>query len=170
LNEGKQMTGAVIPGAPSHLSGDWTNIVWSQCYREVKKLQIRIVKAWQQKRWGKVNALQRLLTHSYSAKALAVRRVTENQGKNTPGVDGVTWPTPSSKTQAIETLKLRSYRPLPLKRVYIPKKKDQRRALGIPGMKNRAMQVLHLLSLEPIAEALILILMAFAAGVRQRML
>ena len=69
--------------------------------RNVRRLQARIVKATQEGRWGKVKALQRLLTHSFSGKALAVRRVTENQGKNTPGVDKVIWNTPQKKATAI---------------------------------------------------------------------
>ena len=45
-----------------------------------------------------------LLTHSFSGKALAVRRVTTNRGKNTPGVDNVVWKTPEAKTNAIAEL------------------------------------------------------------------
>ena len=66
---------------------DWYAIDWQKVNGEVRRLQARIVQATQAGRWGKVKALQRLLTHSFSAKVLAVRRVTENQGKNTPGVD-----------------------------------------------------------------------------------
>ncbi|HDR9039217.1 TPA: group II intron reverse transcriptase/maturase, partial [Burkholderia vietnamiensis] len=84
--------------------------------------------------------------------ALAVKRVTENQGRNTPGVDKVTWKTPGAKTNAIASLKRRDYSPLPLRRVLIPKKNGKTRPLGIPVMKCRAMQALHLLALEPIAE------------------
>ena len=76
----------------------------------VRRLQARIVKAIQEGRWGKVRALQHLLTHSFSAKALAVRRVTENQGKRTPGVDRVTWETPEQKATAICTLRQWGYR------------------------------------------------------------
>jgi hypothetical protein len=89
-------------------------------------------KATKEKRWGKVKALQRLLTHSFSGKALAVRRVTENQGKNTPGVDKVTWNTPHKKLNAVYTLGQRDYHPQPLRRVSIPKKNGKMRALGIP--------------------------------------
>jgi RNA-directed DNA polymerase len=110
------------------------------------------VKATQEGRWGRVNALQRLLTHSFSGKALAVRRVTENQGKRTPGVDQETWETPAKKATAIRALRQRGYRPRPLRRVYIPKANGKRRPLGIPTMKDRAMQALYLLALEPIAE------------------
>lgn len=77
-------------GASFHGVTDWHDIDWASVSRNVRRLQARIVKATKEKRWGKVQALQRLLTHSFSGKALAVRRVTENQGKNTPGVDKVT--------------------------------------------------------------------------------
>jgi RNA-directed DNA polymerase len=112
----------------------------------------RIVKATKEKRWGKVKALQRLLTHSFSGKALAVRRVTENNGSNTPGVDQVIWNTPEKKAQAIATLKQRGYRPQPLRRIYIPKRNGRKRPLGIPCMKDRAMQALYLQALDPVAE------------------
>jgi RNA-directed DNA polymerase len=91
--EGKQMTEEPqedSTGAPFHGGTDWHALNWQSVNHNVRRLQARIVKATQEKRWGKVKALQRLLTHSFSGKALAVRRVTENQGKNTPGVDKVT--------------------------------------------------------------------------------
>ncbi len=77
-------------GASSHSQQRWDGIPWYRTQCNVRRLQARIVKATQEKRWGKVKALQRLLTHSFSGKALAVRRVTENQGKKTPGVKGIT--------------------------------------------------------------------------------
>jgi RNA-directed DNA polymerase len=118
----------------------------------VRRLQARIVKATQEGRWGKVKALQHLLTHSFSGKVLAVRRVTENQGKRTPGVDNETWETPAKKAEAVKSLQQRGYKPQPLRRVYIPKKNGKKRPLGIPTMRDRAMQALYLLALEPIAE------------------
>ena len=87
----------------------------------MRRLQARIAKAAQAGKWGKVKALQRLLTHSFGGKALAVRRVTENQGKRTAGVDGVVWDTPEKKATAIHSLKQHGYHPLPLRRVYIEK-------------------------------------------------
>jgi RNA-directed DNA polymerase len=99
-----------------------------------------------------VKALQWLLTHSFGGKALAVKRVTGNQGKKTPGVDRVLWRTPAAKLKAIGSLQRRGYRPLPLRRVYIPKANGKQRPLGIPTMKDRAMQALHLLALAPVAE------------------
>lgn len=111
-NEGNFDT-ASPTGASSHDPMEWHLINWHQAHREVRRLQARIVQATQQGRWGKVKALQRLLTHSYSGKALAVKRVTENQGKRTPGVDGETWQTPAKKAEALSTLKQRGYHPQP---------------------------------------------------------
>jgi RNA-directed DNA polymerase len=138
--------------ASSGQAEHWEQIDWPQCERQARRLQARIVKATREGRWGKVKALQRLLTHSFSGKALAVKRVTENQGKRTSGVDGVLWFTPRAKLRAIGSLQRRGYKPLPLRRVYIPKANGKQRPLGIPTMKDRAMQALHLLALEPIAE------------------
>jgi RNA-directed DNA polymerase len=112
----------------------------------------RIVKATREGRSGKVKALQWMLTHSFSGKALAVRRVTENQSKKTPGVDSITWFTPEAKFQAILSLKRHGYRPQSLRRIYIPKANGKMRPLGIPTLKDRAMQALYLLALEPVAE------------------
>jgi RNA-directed DNA polymerase len=155
LNEGEQMT-ADAPtalaartdaGAPSRSEVDWVKI-----HREVRRLQVRIAKATQEGRWGKVKALQRLLTHSYSGKMLAVKRVTQNRGKNTPGVDGTIWRSPAAKSRGVESLRRRGYQPMPLRRTYIPKSNGKKRPLGIPIMKDRAMQALWKLALEPIAE------------------
>jgi RNA-directed DNA polymerase len=143
---------ARIAGAASHDLLEWHAIDWRRVHQNVRRLQARIVKAIQDGRWGKVRALQHLLTHSFSAKALAVRRVTENQGKRTPGVDRVTWRTPEQKATAIGTLRQRGYRPQPLRRVYVAKSNGKLRGLGIPTMRDRAMQALYLLALDPIAE------------------
>jgi RNA-directed DNA polymerase len=145
---------ATQAGAFSHKEVNWDSINWNLVNQNVKRLQARIVKATQEGRWGKVKALQRLLTHSFSGKALAVRRVTENQGKRTPGVDQQIWDTPERKSQAIDQLRQRGYKPLPLKRVYIPKDKNRLRPLSIPTMKDRAMQALYLEGLDPIAETI----------------
>ncbi|OXC80494.1 Retron-type RNA-directed DNA polymerase [Caballeronia sordidicola] len=96
--------------------------------------------------------MQWLLTHSFAGKALAVRRVTENHGKKTPGVDKVTWSTPDAKYRAVKKLSRHGYAPRPLRRIYIPKSNGKMRALGIPCMVDRAMQALHLLALEPVSE------------------
>src|SRR5690348_12280224 len=147
------MTAGTHPaGAASHQEVDWHTINWYKVNQEVRRLQARIVKATQEGKWGKVKALQRLLTHSFSGKVLAVRRVTENQGKNTPGVDRVTWNTPHKKMNAVYSLRQRDYCPQPLRRIYIPKKNGKMRPLSIPCMRCRAMQALYLLALSPVAE------------------
>jgi RNA-directed DNA polymerase len=138
--------------ASSGKSGTWEQIDWTHCERTVSRLQARIVKAIQEKRWGKVKALQRLLTCSFSGKALAVKRVTDNQGKHTSGVDGVIWSTPASKHKAMGMLQRHGYQPQPLRRVHIPKANGKLRPLGIPTMRDRAMQALHLQALSPVAE------------------
>src|SRR5258708_20840534 len=141
-------------GAVSHDHMEWQSIDWNAVHKNVRRLQARIVQATKEGKWGKVKALQHLLTHSFSGKALAVKRVTENQGKNTPGVDKVTWETPQKKATAITSLKQRGYHPLPLRRIYIPKSNGKKRPLGIPTMRDRAMQALYVLALDPISETL----------------
>ena len=121
----------------------------------VKKLQMRIVKALQQQKHNKVKTLQWLLTHSYSAKVLAVHKVTTNKGKKTPGVDGIVWKTEEEKQEAVNELKRRGYKAQPLRRIYIPKKNGKKRPLGIPTMKDRACQALYLMALEPLAESVL---------------
>ena len=144
------MNAATRACAPSGMA--WDDINWPDVQHHVRRLTTRIVKAAQAGKHNKVKALQWLLTHSFSGKALAVKRVTENKGKNTAGVDKVTWKTPAAKTNAIGSMKRRGYSPLPLRRVFILKKNGKQRPLGIPCMIDRAQQALYLLALEPIAE------------------
>ena len=131
---------------------NWTDIDWVRCEAAVQKLQGRIVKAQKEGRPGKVKALQWTLTHSFYAKALAVKRVTSNKGKNTVGVDKILWTTPNAKMGAVADLKRRGYNPQPLRRVHIKKSNGKLRPLGIPTMKDRAMQALYLMALNPVAE------------------
>lgn len=132
---------------------DWRSFDWASINQTVRRLQTRIAKAVRNGNWRDAKRLQKLLIRSSSGKALAVRRVTENQGRKTPGVDGETWSTPECKWQAVQRLRTKGYRPLPLRRVHIPKANGKKRPLGIPTMRDRAMQALFLLSLEPIAES-----------------
>ena len=141
-------------GATPDTALAWHQINWQKAERNVRRLQARIAQATKAEKWGKVKALQHLLTHSLSGKALAVRRVTENTGKRTPGVDGQTWKTPEQKAQAIHTLRQRGYHPQPSRRVYIPKSGGKQRPLGILTMRDRAMQALYLLALDPVAETM----------------
>src|SRR6202008_1748374 len=116
-----QMTANLAGALPSD-ELNWSAIDWPTVRSTVRRLQARIVKATQEGRWGKVKALQHLLTRSFSGKALAVRRVTENEGSQTAGVDQILWDTPKQKAEAVATLKQRGYHPQPLRRVYIPKR------------------------------------------------
>lgn len=142
-------------GASSTPTITWESINWTKVIIGVKKLQMRIAKAVRERRYGKVKALQWILTHSFTAKLLAVKRVTQNQGKNTPGVDGLVWRTPQQKIKAVQSLKRRGYCVQPLRRVWIPKRAGKKRPLGIPTMKDRAMQALYLQALEPVSESIL---------------
>tara|TARA_R110002124_G_scaffold280603_1_gene454012 strand:+ start:7393 stop:7959 length:567 start_codon:yes stop_codon:yes gene_type:complete len=145
---------AADTGASSNIDDNdkWNSIDWNIIENQVRRLQMRIAKATREKRFGKVRALQWLLTKSYNAKLLAIKRVTSNKGSRTPGIDGTTWPTGKKKLAAVSVLNKRGYKAQPLRRIYIPKKNGKRRPLGIPTIKDRAMQALHLLALEPVAE------------------
>jgi RNA-directed DNA polymerase len=128
------MTAVATPaGAVSRNAVDWHALKWQQAHSSVPRLQARIVKATQAGRGGKVRALHRLLTPSCSATMLAVKRVTENQGNRTPGVDGVLWETPAHKAQAVTTRCQQGYRTRPLRRVSIPQSNGTgTRPLSIP--------------------------------------
>lgn len=144
-----------IAGASSNTLLDWKAIEWPIAVTEVRRLQMRIAKAFREKKFGKVKALQWLLTHSFYAKLLAVKRVVQNQGAKTPGVDGIIWNTSERRIKAAKSLKRRGYQTLPLRRIHIPKKeRGKTRPLSIPAMLCRGQQALHLLALEPVSEML----------------
>jgi RNA-directed DNA polymerase len=138
--------------APISDAQRWLNVDWVAAQIFVGSLQARIVKAVKVGKTGKVKALQWLLTHSFYAKALAVKQVTENKGKRTPGIDGERWLSPTDKWRAIRRLKRKGYKASPLRRVYIPKSNGKERPLGIPTMLDRAMQALYLLAVAPAVE------------------
>ena len=130
----------------------WDSINWDKVVCAVKSLQARIVKAVKAKHFHKAKALLHLLTHSFYGKLLAILRVTTNKGSRTCGVDKVLWNTPLKKWKAIDQLNVKGYKAKPLKRKSIPKKNGKLRHLGIPTIRDRAIQALFKLGLEPIAE------------------
>jgi len=133
----------------------WDNIDWKTVYESVNRLQTRITKAVKKQKWHLVKRLQYLLTHSHYAKLLAVRRVSQNKGKRTAGVDGEKWLTPEAKVNAVLKLSDKKYKAKPLRRVYIEKYgKKEKRPLSIPTMYDRAMQALYALALSPVTEVL----------------
>lgn len=134
---------------------DWRWIDWSKCHSRVRSLQRRIVQATKAGEWRKAKRLYYLLVKSFSARAAAVKKVTGNRGKKTPGVDGEIWDTPDLKSQAVKRLAdVRRYRAKPLRRKYIAKSNGKQRPLGIPVMIDRGFQAVHHQALSPIAETL----------------
>lgn len=150
-----KLTSATMNAASSDEAKGWHQIDWQKAYCFVRKTQLKIAQATKAGDWRRVFRLQRLLAHSFYGRCMAVKRVTENRGRKTPGVDGETWSTPTAKWNAVKRLShKRGYRPKPLKRVWIPKPgKQEKRPLGIPTMLDRAMQALYLQGLEPFVES-----------------
>ena len=133
---------------------EWETLPWRTLERSVFKLQKRIYRASRRGDRKTVRRLQRLLTTSRAAKLLAVRRVTQdNRGKATAGVDGVRSLPASDRPALAEALSLRG-KADPVRRVYIPKPgTDELRPLGIPTLRDRALQTLVRFALEPEWEA-----------------
>lgn len=135
------------------LAKEWRSLDWQSIEKQVGRMQMKISKATVAGNHNDAKRLSYLLTHSFSAKALAVRTVCQNDGASTPGVDGVLWMTDADRMRAVKRLDPNHYRAKPLRRVEIPKKNGKKRPLGIPTMHDRAMQTLYLLALDPICEA-----------------
>jgi RNA-directed DNA polymerase len=149
------VTGAVRKSRRQHTEG-WRMLPWKKYQRNVRRLQQRIYRAERRGDWKRVQNLQRLLLHSWSACCLAVRQVTqENRGKRTAGVDGVASLSPKERLELARRLRNRSgWKVAPIRRKYIPKVgTNEWRGLGIPVMADRAMQALVKLALEPEWEA-----------------
>lgn len=116
------------------------------------QIQVRIAKSIRENKWRKAKILQYLLSRSFYARLLAVKRIMSNKGSRTAGIDGVIWKGNIRLWQAALDLRNSGYRAQPLRRIYIPKKNGKLRPLGIPTLHDRAMQMLYALGLKPIAE------------------
>ena len=141
---------------PKPRTEDWETLDWKRYQRNVFRLQRRIYRAARQGDWRRVHKLQRLLLRSWSARCLAVRRVSqENRGKRTAGVDGVKNLTPRQRLNLVKKLaNLKEWHVAPIRRTYIPKPgTGEKRGLGIPVLADRACQALVKLALEPEWEA-----------------
>jgi len=138
--------------ADGQLGKQWSDIDWEKAEKYVSRLQTRIAKAMTKGENDLVKRLCYLLTHSFSAKVLAVRKVTSNKGRRTAGVDGERWTSPADKMKGVLSLTDKRYRAKPLRRIYIPKSNGKLRPLSIPTMRDRSMQALYALALDPIAE------------------
>lgn len=138
--------------AASDPASQWGQIDFRKAEACVKKLQNRISVAWKNDEFERAASLQHKLVHSFYAKALSVQIVSTNRGKDAPGIDNILWEEPEDKWNALVSMKSRGYSSMPLRRRYIPKPNGKLRPLSIPAMKDRAMQTLYKLALEPIAE------------------
>jgi len=141
--------------SPAQARCDWNSIDWASVTLFVRKLRQEIFRATREGDLKKVRTLQRIMLRSYENRVMAVRRVTQtNRGKNTPGVDKVVVKTPEARGRLVDRLaEYEPWKPLPAKRVYIPKSDGRQRPLGIPAVIDRALQAMVKNALEPYWEA-----------------
>jgi RNA-directed DNA polymerase len=133
---------------------EWNELNWRKIQKVTFKLQKRIYRAYVNGDVRKGRRLQKTLIKSYYNRLLSVRKVTQdNQGKKTAGIDRVKSLNPKQRLELAINLSLGN-KAKPIRRVWIPKPgKDEKRPLGIPVMRDRAVQALAKSALEPEWEA-----------------
>ena len=138
------------------IAKNYDDINWQQCRKELFRLQFEVLKAYRtndKEKFNKIQQAQHSLTRSFAARCLAVRKVTSNSGKDTPGIDKVVYKTKKEKFDIIKEIKdLSHYKAQPVRRVYISKSNNKLRPLGIPTMKDRIVQTLFHFAIDPIVE------------------
>jgi len=87
---------------------------------------------------------------------MALDAIRTNKGFNTPGADGVrgTDLTQEQLDRLAEKLRAGTYQPMPVRRVFIPKRNGKRRPLGLPSAEDKVVQSAIKLILEPLYEPL----------------
>lgn len=145
--ESKGKTNGVVTEQPTN----WHSINWKKAYRMVRKLRRRIFRATREGNWKKVRTLQKLLLKSRSNILISVRQATQiNQGKETPGVDKKVALTPKEREELVDALRdYKAWKPIPVRRILIPKKNGKKRPLGIPSIIDRCLQSVVKKALEP---------------------